>query len=350
MPSPALANQKSKLAAVQAKPVASIAKSNQSSTNLVGKLVGLVLGVALLATLFLNRVILTDWIKGLRYSPTAGVSEIESALNLTSSGTRIFRASLPKLESRDEFNRDCKSFDVEVSVLGCYTNEKIYVYNVEEAELAGIRESTAAHELLHAAYARLSDADKAKLKPSLDEVYRTNESALEPTLKSYAEAERAEELYVRAATQIAALPADLETHYAHYFANRQKLVEFYNNYITPFKELRERITTLGLELNLLREEIDAKTDDYESRSEKFSSDVDEFNDCANTSGCFSSDYEFSTRRRKLVAEQESLDELYDSLNSLIDDYNSKVDEYNSNVLRSNDLQGVINSNSERKEM
>lgn len=321
----------------------------KSTTSLIAKILGVVFGIGLVALLFFNRIVITDYIKGFSYSPTPEIAEISSALNLASSGARIFRASSPVLESRDDFNRDCASFDAEVSILGCYTNEKIYVYNITEPTLAGIRESTTAHELLHAIYARLSDAQKSRLSPLLNEVYQKNESSLKSTLESYDEAGRTEELYVRSATQIAELPAELESHFAKFFANRAAIVQFYNNYITPFTELNAKIDALGAELETLRAEIDTKTADYTSRSEAFNSSVAEFNSCADTPGCFSSDYEFSSRRRALVSEQNSLDALYEALNSLIDDYNTKVDDYNSNVLRSNDLQNVINSNSERKE-
>ena len=346
MPKPPISNT---AYASPAHQVAQPATSRHQWSNVIGKLICGFLGLALVALCFLNRVAIEDYIKGLRYQPTTAMAEIQSSLGLTSTGERIFRASYPTLESRDEFNRDCESFDAEVSVLGCYASHKIYVYNIEEPELAGIRESTTAHELLHAVWERLSGIDKNRLVPLLEDVYRTNESSLKDTLDGYAESERLDELYVRAATQIAALPSELETHYATYFTDRAQLVKFYTSYITPFEELSRNIDTLSDELELLRTDIDTRTATYESRSDAFNRAVDEFNRCAETAGCFASDYAFTSRRRELVAEQGALDSLYDELNSLIDSYNTKVDEYNSNVLRSNDLQNVINSNAERKE-
>jgi len=332
------------------KPTTPPKSSAQPKSSLVPKLLGALLGVVVVALLFLFRVELSDYFKGLRYTPSAEMSEIRDSLGLTSAGSRIFAATAPTLESREDFNRDCESFDVETAVLGCFTNDHVYVYNIDSAELAGIRESTTAHELLHAVWARLSGAEKNRLVPLLEEVYAENRDSLKDTLAAYSDAERLDELYVRSATQIASLPAELETHFAKYFSSRARIVEFYNAYITPFNELNAEIDRLGTELESLRATIDAKTAEYESASAEFNRSVDEFNNCASTAGCFASDYAFRTRRAELVATSDSLDAAYTELNSMIDDYNAKVEQYNSNILRSNNLQNLINSNSEAKNL
>ena len=47
-------------------------------------------------------------------------------------------------------------------MLGCYHSNQdgIFLYNVQDARLAGVQQVTAAHEMLHAAYDRLSTKDK----------------------------------------------------------------------------------------------------------------------------------------------------------------------------------------------
>ena len=289
-----------------------------------------------------------DSLRGISYSPSETMLSIRDSLSLTRDGERIFNASHPVLDSRDDFNRDCESFDAEVSVLGCYSNKLIYVYNVDDARLAGIRESTTAHEFLHAAWARLSGIEKNELIPMLKHVYAENKDSLKDTIESYDESEQLDELYVRIGTQISSLPDALESHYAQYFRDRAAVVAFYTSYITPFNELNAEIESQKSRLSSLQSEIDSLTSEYTSRSADFSAKVNEFNSCANTSGCFASDYAFSSRRRTLVAEQNSLNDLYSSLDAKINEYNALVEVYNSNIVRSTDLSNLINSNSELK--
>ena len=301
--------------------------------------------LVVLVALYFNRIPLLDFVKASSYSPSADMQEIRDSLGLTPRALRIFNATHPRLDSRDEFNSDCSSSDPDIAVYGCYTSDKIFVYNISDPELAGFREATTAHELLHAVWYRLSDAEQSRLIPLLEETYSLNESALKDSLATYDESERIDELYVRSATQIKTLPAELESHYSEIFTDQDSIVDFYNSYIAPFEELNEKIESLGSALESEKLEIDQKSAEYESRSYAFNSEVDSFNACANIPGCFSSDYEFNTRRNELLATASELDALYSELGRLIEAYNAKVDEYNSNILRSNNLQNLVNSNS-----
>ncbi|MBQ6130155.1 hypothetical protein IJI72_00440 [Candidatus Saccharibacteria bacterium] len=294
--------------------------------------------------LYRHRVDLADYFKARSYVPSTEMAELRDALDLTEKGTRIFNASTPLLDSRDDFNRDCNSSDPGIAVYGCYYLDTIYVYNIDSAELAGIRESTTAHELLHAVWARLSGIDKNRLVPLLESVYAEHKTALDKTLETYDESERLDELYVRIGTQIKTLPAELESHYAEIFSDQDKIVAFYDTYITPFNTYSDRIAALGAEMETLKSDIEAKTAAYESASATFGTEVAEFNSCAATVGCFSSQAAFNSRRAELVATQASLDSTYSDLSALIDVYNQKVDEYNSNILNLDLLQNLANSN------
>ena len=303
-----------------------------------------ILAFALLVFAFLNRVIISDYFKGLSYKPSAEMSEVRDALELTPRATLIFNAVHPVLDSRDDFNSHCSSNDAEVSVLGCFTSDTVYVYNIESSELAGIRESTAAHEFLHAVWSRLSGVEKSKLIPLLESAYQANESALKDTIESYAESERIDELYVRLATQIRNLSPELETHYAEYFTDQDTIVAYYESYVAPFEKLRSDIEAQAAQLEVMRAEIDALTSSYETRSSDYSAAVIEFNRCANTLNCFSSEWLFNNRRAELVAEGNALEATYNELNTKIDTYNQLVEAHNANVFHSSSLQNVINSN------
>ncbi len=284
------------------------------------------------------------------FSPSPEVAAIKEKLNLTGEGELIFNASQPTLESREVFNEHCNSHNQEVSVLGCYTDRQIFLYDIRTDELPGVVESTAAHELLHAIWERLSSSEKDTIKTELDQVYLDSYDLLSKDLEVYDSEDWTDELYVRAATQIKKLPDSLEEHYAKYFNDQDAIVAYYDSYITPFRKLEEEMKTLEKELDDLNVEISAKTSEYESRANSLSAAVDEFNNCANTLNCFSSQYAFNVRRNELLAEQSALDTLYNEINTKIESYNEKVEKYNNNLLRTQDLENTINSNVDPSEI
>ena len=301
---------------------------------------------------YFNRQIIFDTISANTYTPDSEITNIESKIRLTNNGKTVFHASRPSLESREDFNQHCDSHDSEISVLGCYTGGKIYLYNIKSDELNGVVESTAAHELLHAEWERMSPTEKSDISTAINNVYNDPRfhDLLAEDLATYDEGERLEELHSRIGTEIADLPSELENHYAKYFENQDLVVDFYNSYITPFRELSDELDSLSVDLERLDHEIEEKTNDYRQRSEQLSNRIDEFNNCANTTGCFTSEATFYARRNELVAEQSNLNTIYENINSLVNQYNNLVAEYNENVLRGENLEKVINSNKQNAEI
>ena len=301
--------------------------------------------IVLIVLYLVFRTQINDLFLGIGYNPTPDMSAVRDSLQLTADGTRIFNATHPLLASRDDFNASCESHDEAVSVLGCYTGDRVYVYNIEDETLSGIRESTTAHEFLHAVWSRLTGLERSELVPALESVYSAHADDLKETIDAYPNEERIGELYVRSATQIADLPEILEKHYAKFFRDQDAIAAFYASYIAPFNEIKEQITKLKSELDALEKEINDKSAALDARSAAFSATVSEFNACAEKAGCFSSNAVFQARRAELVAEQQAINAANEAINRLIDNYNQKADTYNSSIVRSTELQDLINSNS-----
>ena len=306
--------------------------------------------LAVVVTLVLNRDKVYDYYRGLTYRPSSEMVEIRDSLGLTTEGEFVFNASQPELSERDEFNANCRPDDAETAILGCYVMENIYVYNIEDEQLKGIKELTAAHELLHAVFARMNDNEKDALKSDLNKVLKENGEILQEDLSIYPAEERFEELYVRAGTEVKKLPDNLEKHYAKVFKDQDRVVSFYDSYIAVFRRLKAELKALEGELGELNNRIDSMTLEYETRANQYSANVDQFNACADTAGCFSSQWEFDTRRNVLVNEQVALDNMYDEISGLIDEYNSKVEVYNNDVIETNRLNDKMNSNIKPKEI
>lgn len=302
------------------------------------------LALMVAVTLFaVNFGLIKDVIMGLSYHPSAEMNNIRESLGLTSKGARIFNATLPELKEKDEFNQICRDEESENAILGCYRNDRIYVYDITADELIGVREATSAHELLHAVYHRMSKEEKRELRDALIEVYQNNQDSLGEEIDIYEEDKKEEELYVRVGTEIADLPDILEQHFGGIFKDQDTIAGYYQGYIKVFKEIEKKLEELLLKVHNLEADISSKTSKYETDVAALNSDIAEFNSCAKTPNCFTSNWAFNSKRNGLVARSEALSALYDEIDAAIAEYNKLAAEYNENLLHGQALNMTINS-------
>ncbi len=286
-----------------------------------------------------------DWIATLSYRPDEDTAALEEALELTGAGARLWAATWPVVEEAESFNAHCDSFDEDVSVLGCYApdEDKIYIYEIAKDELEDAMRTTAAHELLHANWARMSNGAKKRVEELLNEVYAANQAWFDEELEAYEEAERLEEMYTRAGTKLNDLPEKLEQHYAEIFTNRAAVVKYYENYQEVFDEIQEKMDTLNTKMTQLSREIETGRTDYHARSDNYNAKVDQFNVCADTTGCFT-EASFNYQRNLLMVEEAELETMRLSLNTKIEQYNQLVEQYQEYQATRNELYDGMNSN------
>ena len=184
----------------------------------------------------------------------------------------------------------------------------------------------------------------------MQQVLNDDQGALEEELKVYDEAEKMEELYVRAGTEIKELPNELEEHYAEIFRDRSKVVNYYESYIGIFRQLEAEMASLKAEMEEIESSINAKIDEYERRVAELNAEVESFNGCAAVEGCFVSEWEFNVKRSELLAKQAELDSFYGEIDQLIEEYNVKVELYNKDVVRTENLNQKVNSISRPEEI
>lgn len=312
--------------------------------------VGLLVLIVVVGVAFWQREWIYDFYLGVTYQPSSEMARIRGDLALTDRGEFLFNAAQPALNEATEFNEHCRNGETEIAVLGCYTGGKIYVYDITDERLNGIRELTSAHELLHANWARMSDEEKVALVEPLTRTFEANQSFLESEIDSYDISERQEELYVRAGTEVADLPEALEKHYAEIFKDQDKVVGYYNGYISVFRTLEAEMNGLKAEMNEINTVVEAKIADYEQRVGQLNAAVVSFNSCAKTRGCFESEADYYARKTELMAEQEVLEGMYSEINELINTYNAKVEIYNADVSQSEKLNTIINSAAQPQEV
>lgn len=257
--------------------------------------------------------------------PSAEIEQLADELHLTDAGRRIFFASLPQIDEAADFEQHCPlEGDV---VLGCYTGGHIYIYDVTDDRLSGTIETTAAHELLHAVYERMSPSDLRQID-ALVAGYVATLSADDnnvATVADYPSEQHPDEWHSRLGTDYADLPAALEEHYATYFGDRSRVLAYSTGSTEQLDGYTNRIDQLSAELEAAADDLDRRSEAYDTASEALETAVDNFNRRADA-GLFPSQEAFSAERSELLRRQDELERDRVRLNADIDRYNAKVAE------------------------
>lgn len=253
------------------------------------------------------------------------IEQLAQALDLTETGRRIFFASRPQIDGADAFQQHCPlEGDI---VLGCYGAQRIYVYEVTDERLAGTVEATAAHELLHAYYDRLSTDEAARIDALVAAYVAAlpEDDANVPIVARYPSAQQADEWHSRLGIGYAELPAALETHYAEIFRDRSRVVRFSADSTAQLDGYADRIEQLSAELAAASDDLEARSAAYDAAIAALNEDVATFNSRADA-GDFSSQNQFDAERAALLERQESLEADRVQLNRDVDAYNAKIEE------------------------
>ena len=261
--------------------------------------------------------LIADTIAGFSYKPSSEMAAVTEHLSLTGKGERILKASRAELQNADNFNINCPSDAEGTSVLGCYYDWRIYIYDIN-------------YNLIQ--------------KLNLYEI--VDQRQYWKTQKTYSDDYFVDELHSIIGTQIepSALPLKLRDHYSQIFKDHAQIVAYYNRYNDKFVSLRKELAEIGEKIDQMKKEIETKTESYRQKTETLSKDIDAFNRNAANGYYSGNSSQFEYDRAQLIARQEALDKEYQDLTDLVDSTNKLVEQYNSNVARSSDLYGSINSN------
>ena len=294
-----------------------------------------------------NRQFIIDQFTVWQYDMPRAVAALASDGGMNEHGEFLFRASRPELNDRANFNKNCAMRERQAIILGCYASGRIYVFDVTDARVSGVRTVTAAHEMLHAAYERLGAGERSDINKLLKkQLARTTDQELLDLVKIYAQTEpgrELNELHSLFATEVADLLPELENYYKKYFADRSKVVQVYQKYHQVFADLDARAAELKRQLEIKNAEIAATMAQYQTDVNALSLDIDEFNRCAQTLNCFASQAAFGQARAKLIARQNALKSTASQINSQIEQYNIGVAELNALGIEAQKLNQSIDS-------
>ncbi len=318
-----------------------------SSAAVVVNVVICIVLIALSLLVILNRQYIIDQIAVWQFKPTAEMNALVSRTGMNDYGKFVFLASQPTLDGTQNFNSECDRVENTTSILGCYKDYRIFIYNITDAQLDGVREVTATHETLHAAYARLGQDEKNRVNTLLEVEYAkiSDNKDYADRMAFYARTEPGErdnELHSVIGTEMIDISPELETYYNKYFSDRQKVVALNTKYSSVFIDLKNKANLLADQLNSLSSNINSQSAKYNTDVQVLNKDIASFNSRANGGG-FQSQSQFYAERTALSSRVAAINTLRDSVNNDIETYTSVLKEYNSIATESKTLYNTIDS-------
>lgn len=325
-----------------------VSRGNSRSAVIVSSLLTFLLFLAA-GWVVLNRQYVVDQLVVWQYQPTVDVVQLAERAQMNDKGTFYFYASEPQLDGTAKFNEVCKRQEENSAILGCFSNGKIFVYNIADERLNGVEEVTAAHEMLHAVYTRLSASEKEQVNQLIDTEYqkllKSEDAELKERMEYYARTEPGErdnELHSIIGTEVGAVSNELENYYKKYFTNRQAIVALHDSYSSKFDELEQSSSTLRSQLEQLSSDINSLTSQYNSDISALNNDIERFNSTAQSGG-FSSQSAFQGARTALQGRVDTLQQTRATIDTKVADYETKRQAYNQTVDESNSLSRSLDS-------
>lgn len=258
-----------------------------------------------------NRYNIYDWVALRNYSPPADVARIAETSGMGDYGKRLFYVNKPELSNKQQFAAQCNNKEQTI-VLGCYNGVNIYIFDVTEPTLEGVEEVTAAHEMLHAAYDRLSSSEKQKVDQMVEQAFkRVNNPRIMQLAETYRKQDPSvvpNELHSILGSEVRNLGSELETYYSKYFADRLKVVSLSEQYEKVFESLKANVEKLDGDLAIRKSEIEKLEQSLESRGKALNAQ--------------------KTQMDSLLASGRT-----SAYNAQVNSYNASVNDYNSDIAR-----------------
>ncbi|HUC96269.1 MAG TPA: hypothetical protein VMR16_01235, partial [Candidatus Saccharimonadales bacterium] len=280
--------------------------------------------IALSLLVIFNRQRVIDQITVWQFHSTSEINALVDRAGMNDNGKFLFLASQPRLDGSQDFNKECDRIESTTAILGCYSNYRIYVYDVTDKQLDGVREVTATHETLHAAYARLSTDEENRVNVLLEAEYKKleNNKDYSDRMAFYARTEPGErdsELHSVIGTEISNISPELEAYYAKYFSNRQKVVALNTKYMGVFINLKNHANDLSAQINTLVSSISGETTQYNNDVKVLNNDIIAFN-ARVSSGSFTTQAQLNSERSALFASVAELEATRKIINADITKY------------------------------
>lgn len=164
-----------------------------------------------------------DWWHFRNYRPNPHIASLAERSGMNDTGERLFYRFNPEMVTPEEMAEKC-----EVVRLGCIEGNAIYLLEADSPRGNYSTVVTAAHEMLHVAYERMTENEKNALHKLIDDyINQSDDSDLLDKLQTYPADEYYNEAHSFLGSETGNLPGELEEHYRKYFSNRQKTINAY---------------------------------------------------------------------------------------------------------------------------
>ncbi len=254
--------------------------NKQSGKAAAQSLVIVLVFIVALAAILYNRQSINDYWQLKNYSPPAEIAAIATQDTLTDYGRKILYVNHPQIYQKSDFGKFCPddSTKEQTIVLGCYHGNQagVFLLNVTDSRLNGVKQVTTAHEMLHAAYDRLSSKERQDIDAQLMAYYKDGlkDQRLIGTIDAYKKSEPNDvvnEMHSIFGTEVASLPSGLEQYYAKYFVNRAQVAALSAGYQAEFTSRQAKVAAADAQLNSLKTQIDASKTDLNSKQAEITS-------------------------------------------------------------------------------
>lgn len=322
-------------------------KSMRTMRRLVPYSAFLVL-IGLIAGFWFKQDAIVDWMRLRDYTPPTNISQLAQATAMTPLAKHYFYVNYPQVANRDAFNLQCTNKTEQSVVLGCFHGNRlgIYIFNVTSPQLNGVQQVTAAHEMLHQAYQRLSDNEKKRVNTMLTNYYdhSLTDQNIKDQMATYKKSEPndiVDEMHSVFGSEAVKLPADLEHYYARYFTNRSTVTGYYTAYQAAFTSRNQQILDYDGQLMTQKQQIEDLQDIVTGQLQALNAQKAEM-DLKHTSG----DVE---GYNAMVGGYNQLVNIYnaklETLRQEIDGYNKLVEARNAIAVQEQQLQQDLSSQS-----
>lgn len=315
--------------------------SKSRGPKIVSLIISLLILLGFVCALWQWRAIL-DWARLRNYQAPAEIVELADTTTMTDQARRLFYVYHPELNGKEAFNQHCTNREQTI-VLGCYvSNRGIYLYDVQDPRLQGIKQVTAAHEMLHVGYERLSSSERQKVDALLQQAYdNLQDERIRANVESYraAGADVMNELHSILGTEVADLSPELEAYYARYFTNRAQVVAYANSYSQEFTSRKTQVAQYDAQLSDLKAQIDANEASLGRQANDLASQRQQLDNDLN-SGNYAS---YNANVPRYNAAVQRYNTLLQETRNQIAQYNTIVNQRNKVALEEQDLVEALDS-------
>lgn len=246
--------------------------------------------IGVLVLVFSRQQAIADWLRLYGYQPSTGVSALARDDTFTPRAEHLYLINRPTILAKQQFAAKCSNQQEQTIVLGCYHGYErgIYVLRIaDDSRLNGVEQVTAAHEMLHAAYDRLSSSEKQKVDGMLQDYYNHDlqDQRIKDTIAAYKKTEPdalVNEMHSIFGTEIASLPAPLEAYYKQYFTNRSVIAGYAAKYQAEFTQRQQQVAADDARLANLKATIDHNEAALKSQAAQLNSRMQQMNQLKNS--------------------------------------------------------------------